>query len=377
MNISFVDLKRQLYGDPVQGSQGILPEIRSALDACIENTSFVMGPQLDKFEQEFASYCEAPYSVGLNSGTDALEFALRCNGITSGNVITVPNSYFTTTSSISQAGAAPRFVDVDPRTFNMDVEKLRDAIDNETKAILLVHLYGHPAEMDKITEIAREYNLKMIEDCCHANGARYKGKRVPVSKTGVFSFYPGKNLGGWGDGGALITDDVQVKTKALMWRNDGSFVKYHHEILGRKARLDTIQAAILSVKLKYLDQWNALRRKHASSYNRKLKEIKDLQLPPLGDDNYEPVFHLYAIHTPKRDQLQKFLTKKGIATVMNYPTPIHLQPAYKHLNLPEGSFPIAESLAKKTLSLPMFPELREDEIECVCNAIKEFFSKTK
>lgn len=379
MKIEFVDLKRQLFGDPTVGTTGIKKEIDSVLNELIAQTSFMMGPYLEKFEKEFAAFCEAKYCVGLNSGTDALEFALRCNGITSGEVITIPNSYFVTSSSISQVGATPVFVDVDEKTFNIDITKIEEKINNETKAILVTHLYGRPCDMDKIMKLAAKYNLKVIEDCAHAPGARYKDKRVPVAGIGCFSFFPGKNIGAWGDGGALVTNDPEVARLTRLWRNDGWEQKYHHEILGRKARLDPLQAAVLSVKLRYLDSWNGMRRNHAARYNELLSGIEGVQLPLLADQSYESVFHLYTIHLKDqetRDALLKHLQDKGIAVGVHYPTPIHLQPAYKDLGIAEGSFPVVEKLAKTTLSLPMFPELRDEEIVYACDAVKEFFKKS-
>ncbi len=373
MKIEFVDLKRQLNGDPVLGSRGIKEEIDRAIAECVDKTAFTMGAFLENFEKRFAEYCGAKYCIGLNSGTDAVEFALRCNGITSGEVITIPNTYFTTVSSITNAGAIPRFVDVNLKSYNIDVKKMEKAINSKTRAIVLVHLYGRPAEMDKIIEIADKHGLKVIEDCAHSPGAKFKGQRVPISGTGAFSFFPGKNIGAWGDGGALITNDEKVYRLAGLMRNDGWEKKYYHEIIGRKARLDSLQAQILNVKLNYLDEWNKKRREHARSYNELLKDIKEIQLPLLDDENNEPVFHIYNILTDKRDELMKFLEEKGIAVGIHYPIPIHLQPAYQHLEIREGSFPITEMLAKKTLSLPMFPELRKNEIYYICNAVKEFF----
>ena len=275
MKIEFVDLKRQLLGDPSVGSKGIKEEIDKAISQVVENTSFTMGKHLEEFERKFADFCGAKYCVGLNSGTDAVEFALRCNGITSGKVITVPNSYFVTSSSITHAGANPVFVDVDPRTYNIDTKQVEKAIDEETKAILLVHLYGRPANMDEVMRIAEKNGLKVIEDCAHAPGAKFNGKRVPISGTGAFSFFPGKNMGAWGDGGALVTNDAEVARMARLWRNDGWEKKYYHEILGRKARLDSLQAAILSVKLNYLDKWNASRREHAKLHEKRHKELME------------------------------------------------------------------------------------------------------
>lgn len=378
MKIAFVDVKRQLFGDPVVGTNGIKAEIDAALTEVVTNTAFTMGPYLEAFEREFAAFCGVKHCVGLNSGTDALEFALRCNGITSGEVITIPNSYFTTSSSISLAGATPVFVDVDAKTSNIDVIKIGEKITPKTKAIVVTHLYGRPCDMDAVMRIAARHGLKVIEDCAHAPGARYKCKRVPIAGTGCFSFFPGKNMGAWGDGGALVTNDAEVTRLARLWRNDGWEQKYHHEILGRKARLDPLQAVVLSVKLKYLDAWNAARRKHTARYNELLAEVqkRGVQLPLPADADYESVFHLYAIHLPtqeQRDALLRFLNEQDIAAGVHYPTPIHLQPAYASLGMKEGSFPVAEKLAKTTLSLPMFPELREDEIQYVCEKVKEFF----
>lgn len=372
--IEFVDLKRQLFGDPLTGLKGIKPEIDTAINACSSQTSFIMGPFLETFEREFASYCGAQYCVGLNSGTDALEFALRCNSITSGEVITVPNTYFTSVSSITQVGATPVFVDIDEKTFNMDIEALQKAITSNTVAILVVHMYGRPAQMDRILEIAHRHKLKVIEDCAHAPGARFAGKRVPISGTGAFSFFPGKNIGAWGDAGCLVTNDAKVARLARLWRNDGWEKKYRHEIKGRKARLDSLQAAILSVKLRYLDKWNTLRLQHAYLYNSLLSGVKGIQLPLLNDNTIEPVFHLYTLLLDKRDALLDYLTSQNISAGIHYPTPVHLQPAYLELGLREGSFPIAESIAKRTLSLPLFPELRKDEIERVCGHITQFLT---
>jgi len=371
MKIKFVDLKRQLFGDSFLGTKGIYDEIDIAMKKVINNTSFILGEDLEKFEKDFAEYCGTKYCVGLNSGTDALEFLLIANGIISGEVITVPNTYFTTVSSISNVGATPVLVDVDPWSYNINVSKIEQVITNRTKAIIPVHLYGRPCDMDKIIDIAKKYNLKIIEDCCQAHGAEYKGKKVPISGTGAFSFFPGKNLGCFGDGGALVTNDFEVYKKALLLRNDGSIKKYSHEILGRKARLHTLQAAILSVKLKHLDEWNKKRKTNAELYNRLLRGISSIQLPLDNNSEIQSVFHVYQIITNKRDELLAFLNQNGIETNIHYPVPIPLQPAYQNYGF--GNFSVSERLAKQTLSLPMFPELREDEINYVSDKIKEFF----
>lgn len=374
MNIKFVDLVRQLYGDPVVGNSGIINEIEEVMGNCAKNASFTEGKYLENFENEFAEFCDAPFCVGLNSGTDALEFALKARGINSGNIITVPNSYFTTASSISAVGATPRFVDIDSKTFNMDVTQLEGAIDENTKAILPVHLYGRPAQMDKIIRIAKKYKLEVIEDCCQAHGAVFDGKKVPISGIGAFSFFPGKNLGAWGDGGALIVEKENLARQTKMLRNDGVVDKYVHNIIGRKSRLHALQAAILSVKLKHLEEWNAKRLRLAKMYNNLLEDVKEIQLPLLGDDKIKPVFHIYPILTKDRKRLSKFLNKNGIETNIHYPIPIHIQEPYQNLGLKEGSFPVAERIANEVLSLPIFPEMRDDELIYVCEKIKEYFS---
>src|SRR3989344_1774935 len=362
MNVQFVDIKRQIAEHREEFVNAVLNTISRA--------DFIGGKAIEDFENEFAKFCNKKYCIALNSGTDALEFALRAYNINDGEVITAPNSYFSSAMVISKVGAKPVFVDVNENTFNIDIKKLETAITKNTRAIIPVHLCGQPADLDEVYRLANKYNIKVIEDCCQAHGAEYNGKIVPIGELGCFSFYPGKNLGCFGDGGAVVTDNKEVADYIKLLRNDGSKQKYYHEIIGFKSRLDTIQAVILKEKLKYLKSWNELRRKHAGLYDKLLKNVD--VITPKTLDYVNSVYHLYMIRTKNRDNLQKFLSEKGISTVIHYPIPIHLQKAYASLGYKKGSFPIAEKLASEIISLPMFPELKNKEIEYVVESIKEF-----
>lgn len=367
MNIDFVDLKRQ--------NQLHLQEFISTLTRSVTAADFSLGPILEKFESAFAKYCDTKYCVGLNSGTDALEFLLQAHNIGVGDeVITAPNSYFSTAMVINKIGAQPVFADVDPHTFNIDPNQIEKRISHKTRAIIPVHLCGQPADMDPIIKLAQKYGLVIIEDCCQAHGAKYKAKIVPVTGTGAFSFYPGKNLGAFGDAGAIVTNDSKIATRIKLFRNDGSIAKYHHLLIGNKSRLDTLQAAILLTKLKYLNRWNRLRRRHAQIYTRLLKAIPQITLPVEPDYAYGN-YHLYMIQTPRRNQLQEYLNRHSITTVIHYPIPIHLQPAYKYLRHKRGDFPVTERLARRIISLPMFPELTDVEIRYIVSQIKQFWGR--
>ncbi|MBS3144273.1 DegT/DnrJ/EryC1/StrS family aminotransferase [Candidatus Woesearchaeota archaeon] len=365
MKVNFVDLQRQ--------TKLLYPGLLKAITGVLERADFIQGKAVEEFEQAFARFCNKKYCVALNSGTDALEFALRAYGIQDGEVITAPNSYFSSAMVISKVGATPIFVDVDAKSFNIDVTKLEQAITKKTKAIIPVHLCGQSADLDPIYALAKKHNLVVIEDACQSHGAGYKGKKVPVGETGAFSFYPGKNLGCFGDGGALVTDNEQIAQQVRLLRNDGSRVKYHHEVIGSKSRLDTLQAVILQEKLPHLAQWNEQRRKAAHLYNQLLK---DVVTTPTEMPYATHVYHLYMIQVDDRDGLQKYLADKGISTVIHYPIPIHLQPVYASLGHKEGSFPVTERLAKRILSLPMFPEITAEEIRYVADAVKEFVQKS-
>ena len=366
MKIAFVDLKRQnrLYRKTFS----------RVFDQTLKDSIFVGGEPVERFEREFARFCEKKYCVGLNSGTDAILFALLAYGIGPGNeVITAPNSYFSPAMMISQTGASPVFVDVDPKSATLDVTKIEKAITKQTRAIMPVHLCGQPSDMDPIVNLARKYDLKIIEDACQAHGAKYKGKIVPVTETGTFSFYPGKNLGSFGDGGALVTDNKKIRDSVLKLRNDGSTKKYVHTQFGYKSRLDTIQAKILLAKLPHLETWNRKRRKAAKLYNKLLSGITQIKRPTEMPYTYH-IYHLYMIECKQRNELQKYLQSHGIATVIHYPTPIHLQKPYREQGFHRGMFPVTEERSKKILSLPMFPELRESEIHYVCQTIRSFYS---
>lgn len=364
MKINFVDLKRQY--------EAIKGEIDACVNRVITSCNFVLGDEVNKFEEEFAAYCKSRFCVGVGSGTDALRLSLLAAGISSGDeVITVPNTFIATTLAISEVNAKIKFVDIDPETYTIDAARIEKAISEKTKAILPVHLYGNAADMAPIMEIAEKNNLAVIEDACQAHGADYKGKKVPTGNIGCFSFYPGKNLGCYGDGGAIVTNNEEIAEKIKMLRNYGQKIRYHHLIKGTNSRLDTIQAAVLRVKLRYIEKWNGSRRRHAKLYNELLGGVVEL---PVEKEYAKHVYHLYVIRTKKRDELQGYLSKKGIASLIHYPIPIHLQKAYSDLNLGEGSFPITERYANEILSLPMFPELADEEIAYICESIKEFVS---
>ncbi|OGH24579.1 MAG: hypothetical protein A3B47_03825 [Candidatus Levybacteria bacterium RIFCSPLOWO2_01_FULL_39_24] len=344
----------------------------ASIGKIINASDFIMGAEVEKFEKSFAKFCGKKYAISLNSGTDALRLALLAYNIGPGDeVITAPNSYFSTAMIITECGAKQIFVDINPDTYTIDTAKIKRAITSRTKAIIPVHIYGQPADMTPILQIAKKYNLKIIEDACQAHGAIYKGKAVPYGETGAFSFYPGKNLGCFGDGGILVTDNPTVANNVLLLRNDGSSKRYIHEKLGIKSRLDTIQAAVLNIKLPYLKQGNKKRRIHAMAYTKLLKDIPGITTPKEANDVIH-AYHLYVIEAEKRNELQSYLSKHGIETGIHYPIPIHLQEAYKNEKYKRGDFPVAEGKARKILSLPMFPELTKKEIRYVCEMISNF-----
>lgn len=367
MNIPFLDLKIQ-YKDI---AQEVLPMVTEAMT----NGAFIGGPQVVNFEKEFAEFCDSKYCVGVNSGTDALRFALMAVGVKPGDeVITVPNTFIATTEAISQVGAVPVFVDIYPDTCNMDISLIEEKMTEKTKVILPVHLYGQPADMDPILELAEKHNLMVIEDACQAHGALYKDRNAgSMGIVGCFSFYPGKNLGAYGEGGAVVTQDEEITEKIRMIRDHGQEKKYFHSLEGYNGRLDAIQAGVLRIKLKRLKNWNQSRRKNAALYNEALSGIEDVTLP-VEADFAQSVYHLYVIFIDERDALQKFLADKGIATGLHYPLPLHLQKAYAHLGYKQGDFPATEKAAKRLLSLPMFPELTREQIEYVADSIREFIT---
>jgi len=365
-NVPFVDLGVQY--------RAISAEIDDAISKVIQDADFILGREVRLFEEEFAEFCDSSYAVGVDSGTSALELALRAFDIGPGDeVITAANSFIASALGISHAGAKPVLVDVDPFTYTLDVKALERAITRRTKAIIPVHLYGHPAHMGPIRQLADRHGLVVIEDACQAHGASYKGKRVgSLGHAAAFSFYPGKNLGAYGDGGMVVTKDRKIANRLEMLRNYGQKEKYKHLFRGYNRRLDTMQAAILRVKLKYLEKWNAARRWNAKLYQKHL-EGSGVVVPGEAG-GAESVWHLYVIRTERRDALKEHLVIKGINASIHYPIPIHLQPAYQDLGYKRGDFPVTEAYADRILSLPMYAELSDRQIEFISQTVCEFQS---
>jgi dTDP-4-amino-4,6-dideoxygalactose transaminase len=356
----------------------IADEITEAVMAVLPMGKYTLGPHVAMFEQEFAAYCECTYCLGIANGTEALHLALAACGVGPGDeVISVPNTYAATTFAISYVGASPVFVDVDPQTYNMDVSQLERAVTPRTRAILPVHLYGQPVDMDPVLELARRHNLYVIEDAAHAHGALYKGRKAgSMSDIACFSFYPSKNLGAYGDGGAVTLSNAELYERLKMLRYMGQKVKHTHEVIGFQQRLDEIQAAILSVKLRYLDKWNAARARLAQRYDAGLQGLP-LQTPVVMPYCDRHVYYMYTIRVPRphRDGLRDWLTAAGIGTQIIYPNCVHLQPAYRHLELEEGSFPVAEAARHEILALPIFPELTDEEQEYVIGSVRAYFER--
>ncbi len=365
MNIPFVDLQTQY--------QSLKEELDAAVLAVMKRGDFVLGGAVAEFERAFTDYCGVRHVIGVDSGYSALEMIIRAYGIGPGDeVITVANTFIATTLAISNAGATPVLVDIDPETYNIDPAKIEAAITPRTRAIMPVHLYGQPVDMDPILAIARKRGLYVFEDAAQAAGARYKGRMVgSLADAAGFSFYPGKNLGAYGDGGAVATNSDEIAEKIRLLRNIGQKVKYYHEVKGFNHRLDTMQAAVLKVKLPHLDDWNASRRRAAATYNDLLRDLP--LITPLTPAYAEHIFHLYVIRVHNREALMEHLKSKGIASGLHYPIPIHVQPAYTELGYKAGDFPITEAYAENILSLPMYPELDDDKVAYVVDAIREFF----
>ena len=366
--IPFVDLAAQYS---TLGS-----EIDEAISRVLREPSFILGHEVELFEKEFAAFCGAEYAIGVDCGMSALELALRAYKIGGGDeVITAANSFIASALAISHTGATPVLLDVDRLTYTMDVPGLQAAITPRTKAIMPVHLYGHPCDMHPIMEIAQQFGLIVIEDACQAHGAKYKGKRVgSLGHAAAFSFYPSKNLGAYGDGGIVVTSDKDVADTVKTLRNYGQREKYQHVVLGYNHRLDTLQAAVLRVKLNRLDAWNGTRRHHADLYQRLLAGSE--VVTPTEASYADSVWHLYVIRVPRRNALARHLANLGIASGMHYPIPIHLQPAYRDLGYAKGDFPITEQYAEHILSLPMYPELDPSSIEYVAETIQLFAPNT-
>jgi dTDP-4-amino-4,6-dideoxygalactose transaminase len=406
MKVPFLDLKAQYLS--------MKDEIHTAIQQVLDATAFAGGPFVAQFEKEFASFCGCREGIGLGSGTEALWLCLLALGIGPGEeVITVPNSFIATAEAITLCGATPGFVDVDPRTYTLDPKKLEEYLKKRVpgagrrgqgktysgqrsagkrqlggsglqpptsnlrprpSAVIPVHLFGQPADMDPILEIAKQYNLAVIEDACQAHGALYKGRKAgSLGDAGCFSFYPGKNLGAYGEAGAAVTNDPAMAARMRIIRDHGQSKKYHHELIGWNDRMDGIQGAILSAKLQYLSAWNEARRKNAHLYTKLLGGVDGVVVPEEAP-YARHIYHVYAVRVQNRDKLMSALGEKGISCGIHYPIPIHLTGAYKFLGLEKGNFPAAEKCADQFLSLPMFPELAEEQIEYVCSTIKSLLS---
>lgn len=376
------------------------PELLEVCKRVIETAGFIGGPEVEGFEQEFAHFCGTKFCVGVNSGTDALRFALIAAGIHPGDIVlTVPNTFIATTEAISQAGARPDFVDVDGCTFNMDSEKLRHYLETQcaldpatgrylhkgmrkpVTAVVPVHLYGQTADMDPILEIAERYGLIVVEDACQAHGAEYFSRKQnrwlkagSVGRAAAFSFYPGKNLGACGEGGAITTNDEALAHKCVMLRDHGSAKKYYHDVEGYNGRLDAIQAGMLRIKLRHLSKWNEQRRECARVYNELFAPLQESVVTPLQPSWARPVYHLYVVRTMYRDKLKKQLPGRGIGTGIHYPIPLHLQKAYEGFGYKRGDFPIAEKTSLQILSLPIFPQLKIDQLRQVVATASELLT---
>jgi dTDP-4-amino-4,6-dideoxygalactose transaminase len=362
MQIPLVDLQAQF--------QSIKPKIMASIEDVLENMYLFLGPQSQAFENEFAQYCGCHYGIGLSSGTDALALALRACDIGQGDeVITVANTFIATVEAIAMAGATPVFVDVDPDTYTMDWRQLDQVLTPRTRAIMPVHLYGHPVDMQPILDFARLHGLRVIEDASQAHGATYQGQRVgSLGDIGCFSFYFSKNLGAYGEAGICVTNDAKLAEAIRKLRDHGSLIRYQHETLGVNARLDEIQAAVLRVKLPYLEQWNAARQAHAKFYTEQLQGL--VETVPLVRSWATHVYYVYVLQVQEREKFRKALDQEGIATGIHYPTPIHLQPACSHYGYVHGMLPVTEAVTARIVSLPMYPELTEEQMHRVVNAVK-------
>jgi dTDP-4-amino-4,6-dideoxygalactose transaminase len=365
--VPYLDLRAQI--------KSLRAELDAAIARALDNCTFCLGPDVAQFEKDFAKFCGAEHCLGFNSGTSALHVAMRLLDVGPGDeVITTPFTFIATSWAISYCGAKPVYVDIDDATFNLDPKLLQRAITPRTKAVLPVHLYGHPFDADAILEICRKHRLPLVEDACQAHGAKYKGKTIgTLGDISCFSFYPAKNLGACGEGGALVTNNPQFAARAKSLREHGSTQRYHHDEVGYNYRMEGFQGAVLGVKLKHLAKWTAERHRVAKRYAELLAGTP-LQLP--REAGYAgSAWHLYTVRHPRRDELKKFLDENGIGNAVHYPIPLHLQKAYAHLGHKPGDFPVAEKASREVLSLPMFPELTDAQIGRVAEVVKQFFSK--
>ncbi len=365
MKVPFVDLK------PMHSE--IQNDLEEAFANVLERSNYILGEECEKFEKEFADYIGVKHCIGVANGLDALTLILKAMGVQEGDEVIVPsNTYIATALAVSQTGALPVFVEPILDTYNIDPSRIEEKITERTKAIIAVHLQGRPADMDPINAIAKKYNLRVLEDAAQSHGARYKGKQTgSLSDAAGFSFYPGKNLGCLGDGGCVTTNDDEIAEKVRALRNYGSDYKYHHIYQGVNSRLDEMQAAFLRKKLPHLDRWNAQRREIAKKYFAGIHNPL-IKLPLQSDEDFEHIYHVFAVRCDQRDAFEKYLNDNGIGTVKHYPIPMHMQGAYSCLNIPEGALPLAEEISRTILSIPMYYGMSEEQIDHVINVINQF-----
>ena len=363
--VPYLDLRAQL--------KPLRAELDAAITRTLDNCSVCLGPDVAQFEKDFAAFSGAQHALGFNSGTSALHVAMLLLGVGPGDeVITTPYTFIATSWAISYCGAKPVYVDIDEATFNLNPALIEKAITPKTKAVLPVHLYGQPFDVDAVAAICKKHNLPFVEDAAQAHGAKYKGKSIGTfGAVSCFSFYPAKNLGACGEGGALVTNDAKLAARAKSLREHGSTVRYHHDEVGYNYRLEGIQGAVLGVKLKHLAHWTRERQRVANRYAELLKDTP-LRLPTVTAGN-ESAWHLYTVRSPRRDELKKFLDDNKIGNAVHYPMPLHLQKVYANLGYKPGDFPVAEKASREVLSLPMFPELTDVQIQRVAEVVKEFF----
>ncbi|GAA0871322.1 DegT/DnrJ/EryC1/StrS family aminotransferase [Gangjinia marincola] len=367
MNVPFINLNQQYLN--------IKTELDAAIADVIERSSYINGPSVKKFEQEFAAYLGVNEVIGCGNGTDSLEVLLEAYGIGKGDEVIVPSmSWISTSEVVATAGATPVFVDVDEESYCISAEKMEGKITANTKAIIAVHLYGHPADMPTIMKLAKKHNLKVIEDSAQAHGAEVNGKKIATwGDAGSFSFFPTKNLGAMGDAGGIVLSDKETALTVRKIHNHGQLTRHHHELHGRNTRLDSMQAAVLSVKLKHLDEWTRKRIERAAWYNEELADCKDIHLPKVKS-NCKHVYHLFVIRTKKRNELKNFLAEKGIQTLIHYPLSLPFQACYAEMNYKSDDFPLAYQYQDEILSLPLYPELTKEQHSYVCDQIKAFFA---
>ena len=363
--VPYLDLRAQL--------KPLRAELDAAIARTLDHCSFCLGPDVARFEKDFAAFCGAQHALGFNSGTSALHVAMRLLNVGPGDeVITTPYTFIATSWAISYCGAKPVYVDIDEATFNLDPQLIEAAITSKTKAVLPVHLYGQPFDVDAVAAVCQKHNLPFVEDAAQAHGAKFKGKSIGTfGAVSCFSFYPAKNLGACGEGGALVTNNAALAARAKSLREHGSTVRYHHDEVGYNYRLEGIQGAVLGVKLKHLEQWTQARQRVAARYAELLADTP-LQLPKVTAGNAS-AWHLYTVRSPRRDELKKHLDANGIGNAVHYPLPLHLQKAYAHLGHRPGDLPVAEQACREVLSLPMFPELTDAQIQRVVAVVKAFF----